>query len=298
MSDVRLSPDSGAASAISPGVHSFDEYIRRVTAGAGEGERRTAIEAALAPLDQSPFHLPGHCAVCDRSTEFYVDFQYAFHLADGCVIPNWRERLECAHCGLNNRMRLALHVLHDQLQVAPDSSIYITEQITPMFTALSARYTNVTGSEFLADGTPPGSTNEKGVRFEDVTRLSFNDSSFDYILTFDVLEHVPDYRKGLRELARCLRPGGGLLMTVPFLPFSPTTVTRATVGEDGAITHLLEPEFHGDPLTDGVLCFYHFGWDLLRDMREIGFSDACLHFLWSREQGYLGGEQFVIVGRK
>ena len=66
------------------------------------------------------------------------------------------------------------------------------------------------GSEFLRDGTRPGELNAVGVRHEDVTRLTFPDMSFDHIGTFDVLEHVPDYRLALKNLFRCLRPGGML----------------------------------------------------------------------------------------
>ena len=43
---------------------------------------------------------------------------------------------------------------------------------------------------------------------------------------------------------------------------------------DGRIEHLQPPEYHGDPLGGGVLCFHHFGWDLLEALREAGFTDA------------------------
>jgi 2-polyprenyl-3-methyl-5-hydroxy-6-metoxy-1,4-benzoquinol methylase len=35
---------------------------------------------------------------------------------------------------------------------------------------------------------------------------------------FDVLEHIPDDQRALEELARAVRPGGGLILTVPQLP--------------------------------------------------------------------------------
>src|SRR5438093_11429950 len=46
----------------------------------------------------------------------------------------------------------------------------------------------------------------------DLTRLPFNDARFDGIVCGWVLEHLPDPRPGLRELARVLRPGGKLLL--------------------------------------------------------------------------------------
>lgn len=48
----------------------------------------------------------------------------------------------------------------------------------------------------------------------DGRRLPFG-RAFDAVGAFDVLEHIPDDESVLSELARVLRPGGGLLLTVP-----------------------------------------------------------------------------------
>lgn len=44
------------------------------------------------------------------------------------------------------------------------------------------------------------------------------DRSFDAVLALDVLEHLDDDGAGLREVARLLKPGGLLLITVPGMP--------------------------------------------------------------------------------
>ena len=46
----------------------------------------------------------------------------------------------------------------------------------------------------------------------DLTRLPYADGAFDAIVCGWVLEHLPDPRLGLRELARVLAPGGKLLL--------------------------------------------------------------------------------------
>ena len=46
----------------------------------------------------------------------------------------------------------------------------------------------------------------------DLTRLPYADASFDAITCGWVIEHLPDPRNGLRELARVLQPGGKLLL--------------------------------------------------------------------------------------
>ena len=49
----------------------------------------------------------------------------------------------------------------------------------------------------------------------DATALPFPDGHFDRIIASEVLEHIPDDRAALTELARVLRPGGTIAVTVP-----------------------------------------------------------------------------------
>ena len=49
----------------------------------------------------------------------------------------------------------------------------------------------------------------------DARRLPFADGTFDVVIAAEVLEHIPDDRTAITELARVLRPGGLLAVTVP-----------------------------------------------------------------------------------
>jgi len=49
--------------------------------------------------------------------------------------------------------------------------------------------------------------------------LPFDDTSFDLVTAFDVLEHLEDDVLGLQEMRRVLRPGGYALITVPAYRF-------------------------------------------------------------------------------
>lgn len=49
----------------------------------------------------------------------------------------------------------------------------------------------------------------------DATRLPFPDGSFDRVIAAEVLEHIPEDEAALAELARVLRPGGTMAVTVP-----------------------------------------------------------------------------------
>ncbi|HRQ65125.1 MAG TPA: methyltransferase domain-containing protein [Xanthomonadaceae bacterium] len=181
--------------------------------------------------------------------------------------------------------------------------IYVTEQVTPLYSWLAERFEHAVGSEFVGPEMSAGQLCPLGgrdVRHEDVTQLSFDSASIDHLLSFDVLEHVPDYRRALKEFARCIRHGGTLLLSAPFDMQSPHIERRARVGADGTIEHLTTPQYHGDPMNPdlGVLCYHTFGWSLLDELREVGFEDVRLLMVWSPERGYLGwGNVFVHARR-
>ena len=248
-------------------------------------------------LSDGKFTVPGYCLVCSRAVAFLVGYEHCFLAADGQRTPNWREHLRCPSCLLNNRMRAAAGFLLSLSK--PSDAIYLTEFVTPLFKAVSRHRRHLAGSEYLRDGTAGGARNAQGIQHQDVSQLTFADDSFDMIGSFEVLEHVPNYTQALLEFHRCLRPDGTLLLTVPFLLWSAATLVRATMDQSGHITHLLPAEIHGDPLSDeGALCFYHFGWDLLDHMQNVGFTETGISMFWEPRYGYLGGHQFVITARK
>lgn len=55
-----------------------------------------------------------------------------------------------------------------------------------------------------------------------VPPLPFADASFDWAISFQVIEHIGQDREFVREIHRVLRPGGGLIVTTPNAPMSLT----------------------------------------------------------------------------
>jgi SAM-dependent methyltransferase len=245
------------------------------------------------------FTVPGFCWVDQARVDFAMDDLYSVE-SGGVRQLNWRERMVCPQCGLNNRVRASVHIFEVACANARDSAIWLTEQQSPLHAAMKRRYPGLVGSEFLGDDAIPGSVNAAGVRHESLTRPSFQSESLDAILSFDVFEHVPDVANAFRQCARVLKRSGILLFSVPFLPLERSTRVRAEQTADGSIRHLLPPVYHGDPVNpgEGILCYREFGWDLLEQLKSAGFRTSRSLWYDSSSYGYVGGPGQIFIAEK
>jgi SAM-dependent methyltransferase len=97
----------------------------------------------------------------------------------------------------------------------------------------------------------------------DATRLPFPDGSFDRIIAAEVLEHIPDDGAAIRELARVLRPGGTMAVTVP-----------AWLAE--RICWALSDEYHA-PFVDGGHVRIYRASELRAKLRGVGLEPRDAH---------------------
>jgi SAM-dependent methyltransferase len=112
---------------------------------------------------------------------------------------------------------------------------------------------------------PFGSSLGDRATSQNVEALTFDDSSFDVVVTEDVLEHVRDYAGAFLEIKRVLAPGGKHIFTVPFMFDHGTLVRVDATGPDDI--HLVDPEYHGPHLA-----YRTFGRNLLHELQAIGFT--------------------------
>ena len=233
-----------------------------------------------------------------------------FCVACGCVQClnvhelDWdgtREGLACSVCGLSARLRVSLHVL--ERFAKRDSAIYITEQCTPLYAWMQPRYANLTGSEFEPDAARRAELaavlksmgGHGAIDYQDVTALSLPDASMDFVVSGDVLEHVPEPALAFGEFSRVLRKDGWLIATFPFNDSEDSLIRASLV--DGQVVHHLPAEYHGDPISGGVLCFRHFGWDVLDMATEAGFKHCRMAMAWAPEAGIMYGH-WLLLARK
>jgi hypothetical protein len=255
----------------------------------------SAIEKQLLDAANSEaFATTGFCVPCNKKVAFIVDMQSGGQHHHNGWIPNWRERIECPLCRMNNRQRLIATLVKQALSTKHGQHVYFMEQVTPIYNWVAATFKehHLIGSEYLGHEYEGGAT-IKGIRHEDVENLSFTDAQLDLIVSNDVFEHVPHPTKAFFECARVLKRGGVLLATIPFHSACDHSVVRARFVK-GRVENLLPAAYHGNPVSaDGSLVFTDFGWDVFQEMQLAGFSDVSVEIFASAEFGHLGSGQLV-----
>lgn len=103
---------------------------------------------------------------------------------------------------------------------------------------------------------------ERGFRAElgTLDALPFPDAAFQLVIVKHVLEHTPKPREALREIARVLKPGGGLFLAVPHGGYIKARINPST-------SRHFRPEVHG---TEHFV--YYVPATLARLLREESFD--------------------------
>jgi SAM-dependent methyltransferase len=245
-------------------------------------------------------YLPGYCNVCGCLTVFRVDD------------ANFREHVVCRICRSRNRQRQIVTVL---LSYVADSggraSAWLSIKDIPRETivwnaestrALHQRLALHLGSNYISseyiDPLLKSGENRDGILHVDMQATHFEDNSIDFILSSDVMEHVPHPRQALMETHRILRPGGCHIFTAPFYHHRFTNEIRVRVDDEAGATYLRRPWYHDDPLrAGGALVYTIFAPELLCQLEHMGF-EARLCLVHSPLHGILGSNGIVIVARK
>lgn len=197
-----------------------------------------------------------------------------------------RESCNCPNCGNSTRTRaLAAAILKtkplkgtktlkDWVQKANKTDINIAEintcgKLHPILNlAKHLRY-----SEYVIDGNwrIKFVNKLKGVAYQDIENLNYKNHTFDLVLHSEVLEHVNNPEKALKECLRVLKDGGVCLFTVPLIMSRLTKRRTKKVGDK--IIYLEEPSFHGSGEKDNLV-YWEFGKDVIKKWKaKVAFKE-------------------------
>lgn len=266
--------------------------------------QRREIEQFLAEQhkNEKKWYFYGFCDICSQNVAFLMDWRYSTNL-----IPNYRERLVCPVCQLNNRQRFIGSVVKEKLTEQKNKKkirLYFMEQVTNFYKYFKKAYSNddqvtIIGSEYLGMNVKSGEL-INGFRHEDVGELSFPNNYFDMIISNDVFEHIPVPLRAFRECFRVLKKGGELIITIPFNHKLLRNIKRVEMLPNNSFEYLREPIYHGNPMSQiGSLVFYDFGWEVIDWLIKAEFPMVLIGLYWSYDCGYLGnGCQIFFVCKR
>lgn len=186
----------------------------------------------------------GYCVICKTNTKF---IEYG----------NWlRDNYRCIKCMSIPRQRAFIVTLNQQFPQWRDLSVH---ESSPSNDFIKKECRNYSASQFYSDKRPGEQVGE--FTCEDLTNLSFQNETFDLILTQDVFEHVLNPEPAFEEIARVLKPGGAHVFTMPWYPELQQTRIRAKE-LDNEIVYLEQPEYHRNPASKkGSLVTRDWGLD-------------------------------------
>ena len=253
-------------------VNSWDERVTRILALVGkEFARREAVHSrpAAAGFDKDGY--TDSCTVCGHAGYLRREEQ------------SIRETYRCGGCGASLRYREQARLILNHFSregserladLAAESEfqnlkIYEPGLIGPFrkfFQKLPHYHTS-----YFWDDVVPGESRE-GVQCQDLMHLTYEDDSFDLVLSSDIFEHVRKPFAGFQEVNRVLKPGGFHIFSIPPMhPMRPKTVFRVdTSGPEDVF--VLPKHYHSAPKGGKSLVYTDFGEDMTRIMAADGID--------------------------
>lgn len=245
------------------------------------------------------------CPICGHEGRLVYEMPDLERHARHHIEPH-RETLRCAGCKAKMRDRMVaaglLDVLADRGILAPTISelaAVLPEGITILDTDAYSRISHrLTGhpafyrSVYVPERANGERLDDERMLNVDLEQMPFPDGYFDVIITSEVMEHVRYADRAHAEIARCLKPDGAYVFTVPYDERLQTTWRLVDEETDRDLVH--PPHIHGDPMLreGGIRSYRVFGRDIVDQLRRAGLA-AEFHRVDRPELGIFGGDLFV-----
>lgn len=205
-----------------------------------------------------------------------------------------REDLKCVRCRSSARQRAIIDYIRRTLGDLSGLGVYEPSPTPPASGYLERFSATYTWSVYS-----PGRHSRRGgqVTNQNLESLTFDDDSFDLVVSQDVFEHVARPRLGFAEVSRVLKPGGSHIFTIPWYP-DRLTEHPAELTENGVVHHA-PPEYHSDPYNaEGSLVFSRFGSDISDLIRQSGGMETRIIEASAPHKGICGDSLFVLHSKK
>jgi Methyltransferase domain len=232
------------------------------------------------------FRHSGYCPCCRRKTNFSADN------------PWLRDYFRCTTCGSIPRNRALIRVLE---KYHPNWENALLHESSPSgggaSAALSRNCPGYVASQYFP-------THEFGTivgkfRNEDLEKQTFEDASFDVVITQDVLEHVYDPARVFSEISRTLKPGGSHVFSVPLVNKHLPTQIWAIRNSDGSPNFLHEPDYHGNPVDPrGSPVTMRWGYDIVDFIKGATGLDTSIEYIDNLDLGIRAEYIEILVTRK
>lgn len=170
------------------------------------------------------------CNLCKNNIPFMLDagFDSPLFVKQKVIGGGKRKKCMCPLCGGNDRERWVQYVLEKELDIynKPADVLHFAPE-----KQIEKCLRNDRELKYITADIEEG----KADRVEDITHISFDDSTFDYIICNHILEHVSDEKRAFSELKRCLKRTGKIIFSVPICWEVDTIEDPAIVTKEGRL---------------------------------------------------------------
>jgi SAM-dependent methyltransferase len=227
----------------------------------------------------------GYCSICDSPTLFVQH-------------DNWlRDFYHCQKCYSIPRQRAIAIVLNKFFPDWKSLKIHESSPGGPSSKMIEKHCSEYTPTQFFQD-IPLGEFKD-GIRCENLEQMTFEDNSFDLLISQDVFEHVMNPADAFKEIGRTLKLGGAHVFTIPWYPHLKQTVQRARQLDDGEIEFLEEAIYHGNPIDNkGSLVTFDWGVDFVDFIYANSGMSTTIYRERDRSKGIDGEFLEVFISRK
>lgn len=216
----------------------------------------------------------GFCLFCSATSRYkgvaelikrLIIIKLHFKELDIYTLKELLKKVELTHYPLKKIIkRIKLKDFHIYEPSSSGSIYYALKKSTYFVKSEFFPYPNLKPGQYVGD-----------TKFEDLQSLSFDDNSFDLIITLDVFEHIKDPELAFAEVYRVLKPEGIHIFTVPF-EGRKKTIKRIDKNNKILITPVI---YHDDNIrVKGPVVYNDFGYDLVEKLNNMNISSFIFSF--------------------